>query len=228
LAKNMARRRGNPKWPAAIAALLSEPTVEKAAKKIKVGYSTLKLWTKNPEFKRQFREARQALVEGTVVRLNQLSLGAVLALGRNLICGKEAVEVRAANAILEHTQRFAQIDLAQEIAELREQIEELRSGNISTGGPETDRRRAGVGSGASQGSDSAASNPERSADGISGTDPGSASEGPCPVDDPGQDDARRLAKKTAPLDISTDTPALFTPGREIPDRGGHGTASRSA
>lgn len=89
------------KAEAAIAALLSEPTVEKAAEKAGVGYRTLKGWLADPAFASAYRAARAAVLDEALAALTRCSSEAVEALRRNLVCGDEAVEVRAAKTALE-------------------------------------------------------------------------------------------------------------------------------
>jgi hypothetical protein len=108
----------------AIAALLSEPTVEAAAKKAKVGYRTLKLWLRDPGFLADYRAGRRQVVEGAVARLQRLATEAADTLGRNLTCGKPGDEVRAAVAVLDQAFRGAELlDLAGQLAELRQAVE---------------------------------------------------------------------------------------------------------
>jgi hypothetical protein len=108
----------------AIAALLSEPTVEAAAKKARVGYRTLKEWLRDPGFLADYRAARRDVVEAAVVRLQQMTLGAALTLHRNLTCGKAGDEVRAAIAVLDQAFRGTELlDLAGQLAELKQAVE---------------------------------------------------------------------------------------------------------
>src|SRR5919107_3113192 len=88
---------------AAVAALLTEPTVQAAAKRIGVNESTLLRWLHDPAFTTEYRAARRAVVEAAIGRLQQAATQAVDALARNLTCGMPAVEVGAAKAIFELT-----------------------------------------------------------------------------------------------------------------------------
>jgi hypothetical protein len=100
----------------AIAALLSEPTVEAAAKRAGISESTLLRWMAEPVFREQYRAARRAVVEGAIGRLQQASTQAVDALARNLTCGNPAVEVGAAKAIFELTAKgMEQLDFAERL-----------------------------------------------------------------------------------------------------------------
>src|SRR5262245_57812160 len=95
---------------AAIAALLTQPTVATAAEKAGVSERTLQLWLKRPEFASAYRDARRQVVEGAVVRLQQLTMRGVLALNRNLDCGNPSVEVRAAQVVFDLALRAVEVD----------------------------------------------------------------------------------------------------------------------
>jgi hypothetical protein len=103
----------------AIACLLSESTVEKAAAKARVGYRTLKGWLALPDFRDAYRAAQKQVVEEAVVVLKKCATGAALTLGRALDCGKPNVEVRAAVAV------FDTIMKATDHLELTNRIEAL-------------------------------------------------------------------------------------------------------
>ena len=52
-----------------IVALLSEPSIEAAAKTADVSDVTIWRWMKQPEFRAKLRDARRAVVEGAIGRL---------------------------------------------------------------------------------------------------------------------------------------------------------------
>ena len=83
----------------AILALLSEPTLGAVAKAASISDVTLWRWMKEPDFKARLRDARRAVVEGAIGRLQAAATEAVSTLQRNLSCGTPAVEVRAAATI---------------------------------------------------------------------------------------------------------------------------------
>jgi hypothetical protein len=87
----------------AIAALLAEATIQNAALRAKVSERTLKYWLKQPAFAAEYRLARQRVVEQAIGILQQASIQAVATLVRNLNCGRHAVEVSAANSLLERS-----------------------------------------------------------------------------------------------------------------------------
>ena len=68
-------------------------------------------------------------MDGAIVRLQQVTLQAVLALHRNLSCGKPSVEVSAASKVLDLVVRTLEMD------DLRSQIEELVEWHESTKHP---------------------------------------------------------------------------------------------
>ena len=110
---------------AAISALLSEPTIERAATVAGVGESTLRRWLAEPEFKAQYRAARRQVVEAAIGRLQTASTKAVDTLERNLACGIPAVEVGAARSILDQSIKAVElVDLAERVEQL-EQASEL-------------------------------------------------------------------------------------------------------
>jgi hypothetical protein len=115
----------------AVAALLTEPTVEAAARQAKVSHHTLKNWLRRPDFQATFRAAKRAIVEDAVARLQQTALRAVQSLTRNLDCTQPAVEVSAAKAVLEYTFKGVEfLNLLQEIEVLKRQIEELTNRSV--------------------------------------------------------------------------------------------------
>src|SRR5262249_29173618 len=112
---------------AAIAALLSEPTVQLAADRAGVPYSTLKNWLTRPDFARAFAAARRQVVDAAVGRLSKLTSAAVETLRRNLRSEKSTEQIRAATAIMDFALRGLEVaDLAQQVAELQEQVEAMR------------------------------------------------------------------------------------------------------
>ena len=85
-----------------ISALLSEPTVEAAARTAGVGYRTAKRWLTLPAFQAEYRAARRRVVEFAVGQLQGLASQAVGALRRNLRGVQAADQIRAAVAVLKH------------------------------------------------------------------------------------------------------------------------------
>jgi hypothetical protein len=110
---------------AAIMALLTEPTLAKAAESAGIGEKTLRRWLGKPDFQAEYRAARRRIVDVAIGRLQQASGEAVDTLQRNLTCDQPAVEVRAATTILEQAGRYLQIDdLEQRLQVLESLLEE--------------------------------------------------------------------------------------------------------
>ena len=106
----------------ALVALLSEPTIEAAARRADIAESTLLRWLQDPAFQARYRSARRSVVESAIGRLQQAATGAVDALTRNLTCGVPAVEVGAARSILDQAIK------AVEVLDLAVRIEQLERG----------------------------------------------------------------------------------------------------
>jgi hypothetical protein len=105
----------------AIAALISESTVEAAATKAGVGYRTLLNWLANADFQRAYARERRRIVDHAVSQVQRICGVAVTALKRNLECGTPAVEVSAARAVLDFALRAVEVqDLAARIEELEQ------------------------------------------------------------------------------------------------------------
>jgi len=105
----------------AIVALLAEPSIEAAAKTAEVSDVTIWRWMKLPEFRSKLRDARRAVVEGAIGRLQQAATEAVETLRRNLTCGTPSVEVRAAATILDQAIK------AIELFDVVERVEQLEA-----------------------------------------------------------------------------------------------------
>ena len=106
-----------------IIALLSEPSIEAAAKTAEVSDVTIWRWMKTPEFRSKLRDARRAVVEGAIGRLQAAATEAVDTLRRNLTSGNPGVEVRAATAIIEQaTKALTLFDLDERVAQLEARL----------------------------------------------------------------------------------------------------------
>jgi hypothetical protein len=116
----------------AIVALLDKPTIREAALSLNIGEATLWRWLQEPEFQRAYRAARRQVVEHSISELQAATSDAVAALKRNLTCGNQSVEVRAAQIILEQSVK------AVELVDLAERVEELEQLFI----PKEEKKRA--------------------------------------------------------------------------------------
>jgi hypothetical protein len=122
------------KAEAAIAALLSEPTVEAAAIKARVSYATLKNWLKRPGFQQAYRAARRQIVENAVIRVQQMATAGAAELYKLLHSGKEPIRLKAATTILTFAIRgLEQDDLVTRVERLEEAARN-RAGAFSMNG----------------------------------------------------------------------------------------------
>jgi hypothetical protein len=107
------------KAEAALAALLSQPTIAKAAAEVGVAERTLRLWMKAPAFLAAYRQARRQLVEHALGELQAAAGEAVAVLKRNLRAARSADQIRAALGLLRHVLQV------EELVSLTERLEEL-------------------------------------------------------------------------------------------------------
>lgn len=96
----------------AIAALLTQRSVEDAARVAEIGTQTLYRWMKEPEFQAAYLEARRATVSQSNARLQQASTAAVSTLLKIMVdtSSPAAARVRAANSVLDHATGGIEID----------------------------------------------------------------------------------------------------------------------
>jgi hypothetical protein len=92
--------------PAAIAALLTEPSQHAAARKAGIDRGTLLKWLKTDEFRQAYQQAQKQLLDATVQNLANAATAAAETLVRNLgtgnrVTGDRLAEVQAALTILE-------------------------------------------------------------------------------------------------------------------------------
>ena len=106
---------------AAIEALLSQRSIEEAAKSIDISVSTLLRWLKEPDFNAAYRAARRSAFSQSVSRLQQASGAAVSTLLKVMIDANSppSVKVRAADSVLDHAAKSIEIeDIEARVAEL--------------------------------------------------------------------------------------------------------------
>jgi hypothetical protein len=107
------------KMEQAVAALLSEPTIEAAALQAGVSCRCLKNWLAEPEFQALYRAARHDFLERTTARLLALCGESLDALAANLKCDKPAAVNGAALGILDRAVKGVEtLDLIARIEEL--------------------------------------------------------------------------------------------------------------
>lgn len=109
---------------AAITALLSCPTIEAAAERVRVAPATLRRWLAEDDFRRRYRAARRQVVEQAVSQLQAATGEAVGALQRNLACGVPSAEITAAKAIIDQAIKAIElVDLAERVEALEQAAE---------------------------------------------------------------------------------------------------------
>jgi hypothetical protein len=112
----------NPRWLAAIDALMHCRTHRAAAKRAEVPERTLSSWLADPAFCRLLSESCRQVYQASIAQLQADSRAARAALRRNLTCGRGAVEVAAARTILESGSKLDLAALAERIEELEQRI----------------------------------------------------------------------------------------------------------
>ena len=105
----------------AVAALLSQRSVDDAARSVKVTPRTLYRWMKEPEFDAAYRAARRAAFGQSVARLQQASGAAVSTLLKVMVdpTTPASTKVRAADSVLGHTAKAIELeDIEARVADL--------------------------------------------------------------------------------------------------------------
>ncbi len=106
---------------AALAALLSPPTIAEAATLAGISESTLLRWLQEPTFQQRYRAARREVVEHAISGLQLAAGEAVETLRRNLTCGVPASEIAAARVISDQAVKGVElIDLAERVDQLEQ------------------------------------------------------------------------------------------------------------
>lgn len=115
----------------AIAALLSADTIKAAAASCGISEVSLWRWMQLPEFQAQYRQARRQVVERAVSELQAATGEAVETLRRNLHCENAAVEIRAAQIIIEQAVKGIElIDLQERLDRLESIMESRNKGRV--------------------------------------------------------------------------------------------------
>jgi hypothetical protein len=110
----------------AIAALLSQRTVEEAAHVTGIGVRTLLRWMKIPEFDAEYRRARRAAVSQSGARLQQATSAATTTLLKIMVdpTTPPSTRVRAAESVLSHAAKAIEIeDIEVRVTELEKAAE---------------------------------------------------------------------------------------------------------
>ena len=109
----------------AIAALLSQPSIEQAARVTGIGPKTLLRWLKLPEFQTAYREARRDGFGQATARLQQASGAAASVLLKMMVDPNSpaSTRVRAAQAVLDRAAKAIELeDIEIRVAELERSL----------------------------------------------------------------------------------------------------------
>lgn len=93
----------------AIAALLDEPTILAAAARIRIHERTLRAWLADADFLAAFGKAAESVLSTTKNRLMGLTSRSLDVLARNLDAEKPADQLKAAELVLSHAVRLADL-----------------------------------------------------------------------------------------------------------------------
>lgn len=106
----------------AIAALLTEPTVRKAAEVAGVKERTVYNWLKQSAFQAEYRVARSAAVQQAIARLQQFSGSAAATLVSLMASGNPApIRLAAASKVIDLAVKTVELE------DLRDELERLRA-----------------------------------------------------------------------------------------------------
>jgi AICAR transformylase/IMP cyclohydrolase PurH len=117
-----------------IVALLSNRTVEEAARSANISTKTLLRWHKDPEFDTAYGAAKRSAFGQAIARLHHLSSAAVTVLGKVMLdlTTPPGIKIRAADSILAHAAKALETeDLERRLTELERAAEEARSAKKS-------------------------------------------------------------------------------------------------
>lgn len=110
----------------AIAALLTQRSIEDAARAVGIGVKALLRWLKVPEFQAAYRKARRDAFSQSVARLQQASGAAVSTLLKVMVDANTpaSTRVRAADSILNHAASAIELeDIEARVADLERAAE---------------------------------------------------------------------------------------------------------
>ncbi len=93
----------------AIVALLSEVTVDAAAKSSGISVATMWRWMKEPDFRKAYLAARRQVVDDAISLMQRASKRAVATLIANLDCDNPSVQVRSAQLLIDHSMKGVEL-----------------------------------------------------------------------------------------------------------------------
>lgn len=108
----------------AIEALLSQKTIEEAARAVGIGPNTLRRWMKESKFDADYREARRLVFSQAIARLQQASPAAASTLIKLTVdpSTPAATRVKAANSILVHSGKAIEEDTQARLTDLEREF----------------------------------------------------------------------------------------------------------
>jgi len=111
----------------AIVALLTNRTIEEAARATGIDPNTLLRWLKLPEFQKSYREAKREAFGQSLARLHYFSSAAASTLGKIMLDSKTppATRVSAADSILDHTLKAIETEEIEARVDALEQAPDL-------------------------------------------------------------------------------------------------------
>jgi hypothetical protein len=119
----------------AVAAVLAEPTLKRAARKVGVSEGALGQWLKIPAFARLLADARDQAFRHALTRMQTAATQAVevLVAAMRRRRGDDRVKIKAAQALLTHCLRAAELlDLAERVAALEHELDQARKAKDDT------------------------------------------------------------------------------------------------
>jgi hypothetical protein len=117
----------NKRWEVAISALLGCPSIRLAAEKAKIAENTLLNWMQITEFAEQYRQARQAVLNASIARLQAITSDAVQTLHDVMLDGNSPASSRVSSAksVLEMAVKSRELEEFEiRISELEKQLKE--------------------------------------------------------------------------------------------------------
>jgi hypothetical protein len=125
------------KWAALVVALMTEPDIKAAARRVGVSYATARRWLCKPAFQALLAESCRAVLSTSAARLQQLASKAVQALAESLDSPDPTIKVRAATAILDRATVAAELSgVLGKVDELERTLAELRRGSGTSQEPD--------------------------------------------------------------------------------------------
>jgi hypothetical protein len=118
------------KMEQAIAALLTRPSIEDAARLAGVGEKTLRRWMREPQFEVRYLRARREVVSQTIARMQQATGAAGVTILKLMTDPNvpAAVRLRAAECVFDLAVKGIELeDLERRLSELEKTVEESGS-----------------------------------------------------------------------------------------------------